>query len=202
VEYAVYPLFSPQSLIAEGSANYGIDMAFPGEERTRYERDSLFPLAGLDTSLALTNGTVREIVTALNYARNEVARRYLEGAIDSAGARALVERFWLVTPEAAAKTVRFIDDYRSYVINYNLGRDLVAGWVERQGASADARWRAFHSLLSSPRLPGDLADPPGVGARAGTGSGPDTMGLTHTTTTTPSRVASAPQRRGSADRAR
>jgi hypothetical protein len=24
----VYPLFSPQSLIAEGSANYGIDVAF------------------------------------------------------------------------------------------------------------------------------------------------------------------------------
>lgn len=201
VEYSVYPLFSPQSLIAEGSANYGIDMAFPGGERTRFERDSLFPLAGLDTSLALRNGTVREIVTALNYARNEVARRYLEGTIDSAGARAAIERFWLATPEAAAKTVRFIDDYRSYVINYNLGRDLVAAWVDRQGGSADARWRAFHALLSSPRLPGDLASAPGGGPESGTRSGPDAMRLTHTTTTTRSRVASAPQRRASADRA-
>ena len=33
VEITVYPLFSPQSLIAEGSANYGIDVAFPGDER-------------------------------------------------------------------------------------------------------------------------------------------------------------------------
>ena len=29
VEFSVYPLFSPQSLIAEGTANYGIDVAFP-----------------------------------------------------------------------------------------------------------------------------------------------------------------------------
>ena len=33
VEFTVYPLFSPQSLIAEGTANFGIEVAFPGEER-------------------------------------------------------------------------------------------------------------------------------------------------------------------------
>src|SRR5881396_812809 len=48
VEFSVYALFSPQSLIAEGSANFGIEMAFPGEERVEFERDVLFPLAGLD----------------------------------------------------------------------------------------------------------------------------------------------------------
>ena len=32
-EFTVYPLFSPQSLIAEGTANYGIEVAFPGDER-------------------------------------------------------------------------------------------------------------------------------------------------------------------------
>jgi hypothetical protein len=30
VEFSVYPLFSPQSLIAEGTANFGIEVAFPG----------------------------------------------------------------------------------------------------------------------------------------------------------------------------
>ena len=33
VEFTVYPLFSPQSLIAEGTANYGIEVAFPPDER-------------------------------------------------------------------------------------------------------------------------------------------------------------------------
>jgi hypothetical protein len=56
------------------SANFGIDMAFPPAERVAFERDSLFPLAGLDPSLAEGNAAVRQIVERLNYARKEVAR--------------------------------------------------------------------------------------------------------------------------------
>jgi hypothetical protein len=157
LEYSVYPLFSPQSLIAEGSANFGIDMAFPAAERTAFERDSLFPLAGLDTALAGRNAVAREVVERLNYARNEVARGYLDGQLDSTAAGRAMMRYWLISPEAAAKALRFIDTYRSYVINYNLGRDMVAAWVAREGGqSPDARWRVFSELLSSPRLPHDL----------------------------------------------
>jgi hypothetical protein len=161
VEITVYPLYSPQSLIAEGSANYGIDMAFPAAQRTAFERDSLFPLAKLDQGLAERNAAVREVVERLNYARNEVARRYLDGQIDSAGAVREMSRYWLSTPAASAKTVRFIRDYRAYVINYNLGRDLVADWVDRTGGTDEAaRWRVFGALLSSPMLPHDLVARP------------------------------------------
>ena len=157
VEISMYPLYSPQSLIAEGTANFGIDMAFPPADRVAFERDSLFPLAGLDTSLAAPNAEVRRIVLALNYGRNEVARRYLDGELDAAGARAAMEGYWLITPEEAAKNLRFIDTYRSYVINYNLGRDLVAEWVGRSGGpTVEGRWRAFRSLLSAPHLPREL----------------------------------------------
>lgn len=159
VELSVYPLFSPQSLIAEGSANYGVEMAFPGAERTAFERDSLFPLAGLDPALAERNAALREIMTGLNFARNEVARRYLDGAIDSAAAVAAMERYWLQPPDAAAKTLRFIQQYRSYVINYNVGSAMVAGWIDRESGGTEAgRWRAFARLLSTPRLPGDLTE--------------------------------------------
>jgi len=160
VETTVYPLYSPQSLIAEGSANYGIDMAFPADQRVTFERDSLFPLAKLDQRLAERNAAVRQVVERLNYARNEVARSYLDGQIDSAGAVREMSRYWLSTPAASAKTVRFIRDYRAYVINYNLGRDLVAAWVGRTaGADPENRWRAFGALLSAPLLPRDLAAP-------------------------------------------
>jgi hypothetical protein len=150
VEFSLYPLFSPQSLIAEGSANLGIDMAFPEPERTIFERDSLFPLAGLDPELAERNAQVRRIYERLNFARNAVARRYLNGEIDRAQAERAMTRYWLSAPDAAAKTVRFIDEYRSYVINYNLGRDLVQDWVARQGTTAEERWRAYEALLRSP----------------------------------------------------
>ena len=157
VEISVYPLFSPQSLIAEGSANFGIDMAFSPSERVAFERDSLFPLAGLDTSLAERNAAVRRVNEELNYARNEVARGYLNGELTKAEAVKAMSRYWFIAPDNAAKQLRFIDTYRSYVINYNLGRDLVAGWVERNaGDSAGRRWRLFGDLLSSPRLPADL----------------------------------------------
>ena len=43
MEFTVYPLFSPQSLIAEGTANFGIKMAFPGDSRIIFERDGTIP---------------------------------------------------------------------------------------------------------------------------------------------------------------
>lgn len=157
VEFTVYPLFSPQSLIAEGTANYGIEIAFPGDERVAFERDVLFPLAGLDPAEATRYYEVLEALGELDYAGNEAARRYLDGAIDGPAAAAFLTRFALMAPARAQQRVRFIDDYRSYVINYNLGRDLVRAYVQAEaGADPEARWRVFGELLSSPRLPSGL----------------------------------------------
>jgi hypothetical protein len=55
--------------------------------------------------------------------------------------------------------VRFFDRYRSYVINYNLGKDMVRAFIEARGGTADRpakRWEEFVTLLSSPRLPSGL----------------------------------------------
>ena len=161
VEYSVYPLFSPQSLVAEGSANYGIEMAFPGHQRADFEREVLFPLAGIDPARADEYYRVQELVGRLSYAGNEAARRYLDGQIDSTQAAEWLSRYALMDPARAAQRVRFIDTYRSYVINYNLGRDLVRAWVEREAgpdATADERWAVFGELLSSPRLPANLVE--------------------------------------------
>jgi hypothetical protein len=157
VEFTVYALFSPQSLIAEGSANYGIEMAFPGDERTVFERSTLFPLAGLSPDRADEYYAVHELVRELSYAGNEAARRYLDGEIDADSAVEWLQRYALASPAAARQRVRFFDRYRSYVINYNLGQDLVRAYVERfAGRDADSRWTVFTDLLASPRLPSDL----------------------------------------------
>jgi hypothetical protein len=157
VELSVYPLFSPQSLIAEGSANYGIDVAFPADERVDFEKVHLFPLAGLDATRAAQYYRIQELTSKLSYAGNEAARRYLDGEVDGAAAAAWLTRYALMAPERARQRVRFIDQYRSYVINYNLGKDLVAQYVERHSAGdPQARWRLFAELLSSPRLPSAL----------------------------------------------
>jgi len=157
VEMSVYPLFSPQSLIAEGSANYGIDVAFPAHERVEFEKTHLFPIAGLDASKAAQYYRIQELTGKLAYAGNEAARRYLDGAITGAQAAEWLTKYALMAPARAQQRVKFIDQYRSYVINYNLGKDLVRDYVEkRAGGDAGKRWRAFMELLSSPRLPSDL----------------------------------------------
>ncbi|MEX2281562.1 MAG: hypothetical protein WEE89_03625 [Gemmatimonadota bacterium] len=155
-EYQVYPLFSPQSLIAEGSANYGIDVAFPNAERVAFERDVLFPLAGLDGSKAEEYTRILTLVGKLSYAGNEAARKYLNGEINADSAAKFLTAYALMEPERAQQRVKFIDTYRSYVINYNYGRDLIATYVEQGGASPEQRWQKFKDLLSSPRLPSGL----------------------------------------------
>jgi hypothetical protein len=159
IEFSVYPLFSPQSLIAEGTANFGIDVAFPGPERVEFERRSLFPLAGLDEKEAADYYAVQELVQQLSYAGNEAARQYLDGKIDAAAAAAWLQKYALAPAARAAQNVRFYDQYRSYVINYNLGTDLVRKYIDSRGGTADRpekRWQEFEALLSSPRLPSGL----------------------------------------------
>ena len=159
LEFTVYPLFSPQSLIAEGTANYGIEVAFPGRERIAFEQTKLFPLAGIDQARATEYYEVQALVEQLSYAGNEAARRYLDGKIDREAAAAWLQRYALMPRERAAQRVRFFDQYRSYVINYNHGKDLVRTYIESRGGTADnpvKRWQEFEKLLSSPRLPSGL----------------------------------------------
>ena len=158
-EFSVYALFSPQSLIAEGTANFGIEVAFPGKERVAYEKATLFPAAGLDAAKAGDYYEVQALVEELSYAGNEAARKYLNGEIDREAAVAWLERYALMLRDRAAQRVRFMDQYRSYVINYNLGQDMVRRYIEAKGGTADrpeVRWRVFEELLSSPRLPSSL----------------------------------------------
>jgi hypothetical protein len=158
-EFTVYPLFSPQSLIAEGSANFGIEVAFPGPSRVAFERDVLFPLAGLDPSSADRYYQVLARLEGLSYAGNEAARGYLDGRLSAAEATEWLVNYTLSSRARAEQRVRFFDQYRSYVINYNYGKDLVGRFVEAQGGTPEhpeVRWRVFRDLISSPRLPSGL----------------------------------------------
>ena len=83
------------------------------------------------------------------------ARLWLNPQSDPRAAERLT-RFALMPPERAAQRVRFIDQYRSYVINYNLGQDMVRRYVGANAKTPEERWTVFGELLSSPRLPSGL----------------------------------------------
>ncbi|KQZ06219.1 hypothetical protein ASD21_00850 [Caulobacter sp. Root1455] len=157
VEFSVYPLFSPQSLIAEGSANYGAKLAFPGEEKVAFERKVLYPLAGLDPATAQTYDALIDAKADLASVQNTVADLYLSGKMDKEAAVAALAKYALTSRAKAEKSLSFIETYRSYVINYNLGQDMVRAYVERAGPSQDARWTRMEAVISQPTTPADLA---------------------------------------------
>ncbi|NUN68675.1 MAG: hypothetical protein HUU02_03085 [Bacteroidetes bacterium] len=161
IEFCIYPLFSPQSLIAEGSANYGINVVLPEPERMKFEKEVLFPLAGLDPSAAEQYYAVLAIAGKLAYAGNEAARGYLNGTLTREEAERWLTKYALSDSARAAQRIRFVDKYRSYVINYNLGQDLVKAYVEKKAGknpTEKKRWSVFEELISSPRLPGGLKE--------------------------------------------
>lgn len=155
VEFSVYPLFSPQSLIAEGTANYGIEMAFPGEQKLQYERDVLYPLAGLDASKAADYDRFLKLLAQLSYAGNETARLYLNNEVDAEQFVALQQQYLLQSEAEARQRLRFVEAYGAYVINYNRGKDLVKAYIE-QANTQDERWQRFMTLLTTPRLPSSI----------------------------------------------
>jgi hypothetical protein len=157
VEFSVYPLFSPQSLIAEGSANFGITLAFPGPEKVKFERENLYPLAGLDPATADAYDALMTAKADLSSSENTIADAYLSGRMDKPTAVAALAKYGLSSVARAEKRLSFIETYRSYVINYNLGQDMVRAHVDRAGKSGDARWKAMEAVISEPTTPADLA---------------------------------------------
>jgi len=160
MEFSVYALFSPQSLIAEGTANFGRDVAFPTKiERMKFEKEVLFPAAGIDASRADEYYAVQDLMKDLNYAVNEAARRLINGQIDENAAAHWLQKYTVAEPARAQQRVKFIQRYRGYVINYNLGEEMVKRYIEkRSGADPEKRWSEFGKLLASPRLPSGLTD--------------------------------------------
>ena len=156
MEYSVYPLYSPQSLIAEGSANFGIDLAFPGTEKLEFEIRELYPLAGLRTTEAARLASLQTALVGLRGARFTIAQLYLDGQIDRDRAIALTQEYQLMGEARARQSVGFTDTYRSYVINYGLGQDMVQEHVDASGAGTKARWAAMERVISEPTLPADL----------------------------------------------
>jgi hypothetical protein len=153
IEYCIYPLFSPLSLLAEGSANYGIEVAFDKTTRFKFEQDILFPLAGLDATQVTCYYQVQALLQQLSYVDNMVARRYLDKQINKEQAIDLLMKYALTDRAKSSQRIKFIEYNRSYVINYNLGQDITKAYIERLVKNHDpiSRWQEFAKLLANPR---------------------------------------------------
>ena len=152
VEYTVYPLYSPQSLLAEGTANVGIDIVFNDDERRRALTGTIASASGVPPAAIAALDKIRDAMKPLHYVNGEAARMLLDDGKPDAEVAAFIRKWALVTEERSKKSVDFARTYRSYVFNYSLGEDIVRDWI---GEGAD-RSQRFFDILSRPVVPSDL----------------------------------------------
>jgi hypothetical protein len=159
IEFTLSPLFGPLSPINEGAASFAVEVAFPGDSRLAFERDVLCPMAGVDPAKAEKYLTIAKLLREVHYAENEAARRYLDGEISAEESAKYLSDNALMSAERARRLVTFFDRYRSYIVNYNVGYDLVKDYIERRGGTADhpeRRWEELHALIAAPHVPSEL----------------------------------------------
>ena len=154
-EFLMFPLFSPQGMIFEGSGNYAARVAFPPESRVEFLRDVIMPIAGIESADIETLDKIRAVKDTMRYVDIEAARHYLDGDWSKEETVAWLTNYALIAPEKIDSWFGFTERYRAYRINYVLGEDLVATFIRQRNPSGDAEeeWRALAELLSLPPAP-------------------------------------------------
>jgi hypothetical protein len=150
-EFLVQPTFSPQSLLSEAAATVAPDIAFSSAERVRLERGVLFPLAGLQSGHVEQYVRVQELVETLYPAELAVARDYLDGRLEFVRAAAALSDRALMTH--SEETLRYLNEYRTYVVAYTEGRARLVHWIQKYDpgqSGVDSRWTAFRRLIAAP----------------------------------------------------
>ena len=161
IEYTVYALYSPQSLIAEGTAIVGEKLLFPRNERIKFEKEILFPIAKLDTTNADLYYKALELQDKLNSSSVLAAEKYLSEDWTKEETIAWLQKYQLMTKERAEKYLSFIETYRSYLVTYDMGNIIINDYMERNGGTEDnlaRKWEIFNQLISTPQTPSGLLD--------------------------------------------
>lgn len=140
-EFLAQLLFSPQSMLHESAASNAPALAFPDADRTAFERDQLFPAAGLDGSTAGEYVRISRLVDALHREEGRIVADYLDGRLDFPRASAALERDALM-PGADA-TLKFVNQFRSYAATYTFGRDAFAAQVGHD-------WTSYLAAVGDP----------------------------------------------------
>jgi len=144
LELMVQPTFSPQSFVSEALATYAVDVAFSPEERLAFERDVLFPLAGLDKSGVERYLQLSRLVDELGAEQPGIARDYIDGTLEwSRAASALEDRALMAHTEA---TLKYLNEFRTYMLTYTVGKDMVQKCMGN--ATGEDRWRLYEQLIT------------------------------------------------------
>jgi len=158
-EFQLAPLYTPAMLVHEGSAEYGVSLAFPGDESWEFQRDVLVPLAGVDLDKAAALHKLLKLKARIgDPATAATAQLYLEGNISRDEAIEQRRKYGLSSRARAERSVRFIEEFRTYVLNYSIGEDLVTAYVEKDADDQAGRWGAFKRIIEELPSASEMVD--------------------------------------------
>lgn len=157
IEFSIIPLFSPKAVISEGLANFAIEILFDENEKQEFEKNILCKIAGINTKQVDLYYSILNLMSELQYASTESARRYLDGKITKEQAINFLMNYRLRTAEEAERNIEFFEKYRSYILTYSIGLDLVRNYFASENPSSpEQKWELYYKLMSTPVLPSDL----------------------------------------------
>lgn len=146
VEDTVVILRSPEQVLREGAASYGVDLAFPQEDRVAFTRNILFPMAGFAPAEAEKYVRVHRLVGELALSVMPILRDYRDGKVRFDKAAAALEHDALIPSPRAL--LQFTDALGAYTTGYTVTRDLVRDCVEARGAKGDDRWTVLRAIVA------------------------------------------------------
>jgi hypothetical protein len=115
-------------------------------------------MAGVDPEKVATLDALNKLTKKLAFAQMATAQLYLDGAISREEAIEMRRKYGLSSRARAEQSVRFIEQYRSYVLNYSLGQEIVKTYIEKQGDDPKARWQAFERMLTEQHFASGMVD--------------------------------------------
>ena len=138
-------LRTQKTAVLEGAADYGIGLAFSQDERLEFERDVLFPLAGLDTSEIESYLRVHHLVKIANAGVTKTIQAYADERLPSVAAAVRLENDFLVASPRAV--LEFVDRYGAYAAIYPLSTLTITGFLDGQVKSKIASWKELEELI-------------------------------------------------------
>lgn len=171
IELFVVPQFSPQTFVSEGAATYAPDLVFAPSDRAKVD-ETLMPGTAPAAAASINEASInKDGARQPNLAHNQgerrldleayvqatavleelgpfeldIARQYLDGRLEFARAAAAFTNDTLMADPMPV--LKFLNEFRSYVVTYTEGRDEAARTVERAGPDESARWRTYRRLL-------------------------------------------------------
>jgi hypothetical protein len=146
--------FEPQFAVSDAISEYGTGLNFTLDERMKYEREVLYPLAGLTMQDEAAWRAYLSARSSVLGATSTVIRDYLDGKIDAATAKRLSMRYRLMNVRSAEQLLKMVDAF---------GVDVIAsdqGWlaIDRAlaGKPVDEQWRLLQRMEEEPMLLGDV----------------------------------------------